>query len=331
MPPAGWINPAPPKWLEKQVATGMTVDEAKQMWTSATAKYRGIVNECLKRKRKTVDAAKARFDAGARDSRTMSVIQNGGWRSHATPEAAAAANRESMKAADMRKLADILEFRLLHATACSVDGCPIQPTEEARVPFCFLEHIHINPAERKGYVTHMPPSLREKEVENTATLCLWHHFAQTRERRGFTPAGQRGTMPAKELGALKIEAGCQHPLHDTMSYAPLFSAADPRAVGFFEVSHLRRGGAHKAAVGDHRMQIYLSDLASGDAVVHCSFCHALWTQCERIQIHPCTPNSVHQDELLRRCFPAFVSNFEEVTAGSDWEAAAAMSKRSKKQ
>lgn len=57
MPPSGRIRPAPPEWIEKQIATGVTVDEANRTWTSATSHFRGQVNGCLVRKRKTVTDA----------------------------------------------------------------------------------------------------------------------------------------------------------------------------------------------------------------------------------------------------------------------------------
>jgi hypothetical protein len=71
----------------------------------------------------------------------------------------------------------------------------------------------------------------------------------------------------------------------------------------------------------------LIDLDKEDAVIHCVFCHALWTLLEKSRLFPRpAAHSTHEQiVVLQTQCPEFVSHFEATTRGFDWVAEKARS------
>jgi len=313
-----------PAWMAKRAMKGDSPDAAIAGWKAMTRRRRQRWWKYDSDAKARIAAAVAKVAAGTADARAANYATRGGYRAHASKEDAAAAREEEGRIAAHRKSQDTLEFRLQHAKGCSVEGCPLAPPKDGEplVPLRLLEHDHVDQATKVAKVTTLKGNARAAELEKTQCMCMWHHFLRTREQRGHRPvldpsAIQRRTKEALAVAMWKERVHCEHPLHGSMPYASLVPSAsdDPLMYGFLHASHVMRGGLHNTNF-KRRSDTVLSDLASGAAVVHCKFCHALWTLAEDAQLAD-TPLTQHQYGLLP---PAFVEHFKEKTAGFDWEA-----------
>ena len=101
-----------------------------------------------------------------------------------------------------------------------------------------------------------------------------------------------------------------------MPYAAMFPSpdSDPTAIGFLDVSHVVLG---QTPLTGAKYTKLLRDLESGDAVVHCKFCHKLYTLCERRHFSD-APLTQYEFALCLKMFPAFVHHFDIATGGFDW-------------
>ena len=218
-----------------------------------------------------------------------------------------------------RSSADTLQFRLKHSKGCIRVGCVLAPPKDSDgigslMLFALLEFDHRNAKEKTNCVTLLRGPLRDEEVLKTDCVCLWCHYLHTCEQMDF------GVRPPSTIGLVlrqwKLRTGCEHPCHASMPYASLVPTAEvnPLVFGFLEVSHKVRGTRRSYKPADH-----LEDLTNGAAVIHCSFCHNLWTLCEFAQVCT-TPLVTHQYALLQQQHPEFVRVFKEVTKDVDWVA-----------
>ncbi len=85
--------------------------------------------------------------------------------------------------------------------------------------------------------------------------------------------------------------------------------------GFLEVSHVHR----RSVKGTESDRDRLANLVDSTAVVHCRFCHKLYTICEFAKLYD-TPMCQDQFAKLLVQAPAFVQHFEQSTQGYDWAA-----------
>jgi hypothetical protein len=310
-----------PTWVERRTSKGESEEEALASWLALTPSQRNQRWVHERKKPRLLAAAKAKVEAGIASFRIANHAARGGKKMHDTPEEAATAQLESNRLRIHRQSQDRLEFRREHAKGCSVEGCPLAPPEEGESPviLSLLEHLHVDPKSKVDSVTKLTGEARMEELEKTQCLCLWHAFVRIRESRGFRPFGC-GAAPGdqRQLTMQKESAHCEHPHHAAMPYASLVPRPDddPLVHGFLDVSHVLRGGDHRHASGEDRVAQYFDDIASGAAVIHCTFCHALWTLAENAHLSD-TPFVQQQYRLLP---VAFVEHFKQKTAGFDWDA-----------
>ncbi len=182
-----------------------------------------------------------------------------------------------------------------------------------------LQYDHREDEEKTDCVSSLFGSAREAEVQKTDCKCAWHHFMHTRVQMGYTPDGKYCTNTGLklQLRKRKEKTGCQHPLHKGMPYSSLVpsSCDDPLVYGFLDVSHVRLGRTASKTHGEAQL---LADLDSGAAVIHCKFCHFLYTVCENAMKFSSAKSQYYFSVLLRK-LPAFVQHFDESTAGFDWD------------
>lgn len=317
------ISKPTPSWLARRVMKGKDPTTAVAEWDAMPRREHQWRWHSENKKNTFLAEAKAKVAEGTASVHIARFVDRGCRRAYATREDAIAAKKETKRESVHRKSQAILEFRMEHAKGCSVEGCPLAPPAEGEPPviLSLLEHDHIDRETKVGMVTALNGEARVRELAKTRCVCLWHHFLHTRKQKGYVPAGQRtgtGAAPdAKELASWKERVHCQHPLHGSMPYASLVPSVkdDPIMLGFLEVSHVFRGGAHNRDRANEAKR-NMDELRSGAAVVHCSFCHALWTLAESAHMAD-TPFAQHQYRLLA---PAFVEHFKEKTAGFDWKA-----------
>jgi len=216
---------------------------------------------------------------------------------------------------------------LEHAKGCSVEGCPLESVafgSAGDLFFTLLEHDHVEGFDaasggKVGEVTHLRGAARSAEVPKTRCLCAWHHFERTARQRGFRTVDKLPNPKQRVLGAWKQRVGCQHPHHSSMKFASMVpDASEGVALGFFDVSHKLRTPLRHLSESD-RLDQYMRDLHSGDAVVMCTFCHLMYTLCEDAMMYT-SALTVHQIAILRDRWPAFFQSFAEWTAGFDWDA-----------
>lgn len=213
-----------------------------------------------------------------------------------------------------------LAIRLAYSRGCIFPGCPLGPSIVNTPILALLEQDHIDPTTKVGSLNEVRVHLVETEAANTQCLCLWHHSLRTRSQRTYHPISKLIELknpPAKIAVALwKEMTHCEYPHHDQMPYASLVPTAeqDPLVFGFMHVSHVKRGRVFERLYHSAR---HLDDLTHGRAVVHCSFCHGLYTACENGTLYQ-TPYAQYQLEQIRIRFPAFIEYFKAQTAGFDW-------------
>lgn len=226
---------------------------------------------------------------------------------------------------------DALQFRLRYARGCSVAGCPLGPivggdTPNSQPLLCILEHDHRNPEEKVDGVMMLSGSAREQEVAKTDCKCLWHHAIHTREHTGVQAASEprsTRTHDTIELRHRRDRTRCEHPLHDSMSYASLVptSAVDPLVFSFMTVTQIscRRIDTNSSS--------RLTELELGQARIFCRFCHAIHRMCGRWKTSNIKGVTSHDYELLLRTTPAFIQCFDDMTSDVDWTAQAQATKK----
>lgn len=310
------IKPPPEYWVTKCTKEGLSDTQISSRWVNElTKEQRRTCFRMVDRYAATMSAAQQRVANGTADVRTLNYVKNGGKRKHESSEAAEMALQIAKIEAAARRSADLLNFRIQHTAGCSIAGCVFAPSPfDTPVQLLLFEYDHREEEQKVAYVTSLSGEVRSEELTKTDCKCLWHHFIHTRDQSGHQPAQERNENAKRDLAAWKERTGCQHPCHSNMAHAELVPAAsdDPLMCGFLEVSHVTRGVQWSSASK-------LNDLKLGQAVVHCKFCHRLYTLCEDAQMYD-TPFTQDQYFLLLKYHPAFVQHFLEVTAGFDWKA-----------
>ena len=253
----------------------------------------------------------------------QTFVRQGGWNRSNIPASDKAMARRQRRLVYLKVDSEkLLTFQLQTTPGCTYRGCVLGPISRSvanqTVILALYHHDHIDRMTKISCVTKLLPGDRATELAKTQVLCLWHHFLKTRIDLGLT--GDVATLLYPELLAEKMRRGCQHPLHCVMPYASMVprQTDDIKFSGFFHVSHVTRGYEHTKLSGKARFEMLLHHLISSVAVVHCWFCHVLYTSCERAMLHD-LPFTQRQYEQLLVQHPAFVQHFHEVTAGFDWK------------
>jgi hypothetical protein len=169
---------------------------------------------------------------------------------------------------------------------------------------------------KNGHVTELTGAARDAEMELVEHVCRWHHFLRTRVQRRDRPVSELPDgSSVKELAQWKEHTGCQHDLHAQLPFTAMLPSpsADPLMYGFLHVSHLLRGDAQKGLGPEQKAALHLEHLKAGLAVVHCAFCHALWTVCKSAAMEHVSPYTADQFAQLQQLYPEFVTNFQRVT------------------
>lgn len=303
--------PPPPDWIERVLRRGTypSAEAATAVWYTDT-KVRDSGRRTHNIRLRVRAAAVVKAAAG--DVRSINLLAKDGNTHHPNRAACEAANLAGSVHSNARASAKNLALQLKHAR-CSIDGCPLSNGEQ----LVRLLHFTRTTGEKGPPVTRLRGDTREAEVRKSTRLCIYHHHNRLKHR--MKPAGGSYAMSIAyaSLRRIKEEKGCEYPHHDSMPYASLVPKPDmdPTIYGFFEVSHVRRGRARKLLSNEE----LVADINRGDAVVHCKFCHALYTLCESAQMYT-TPSTQHQFGKLRAAHPEFVAHFEQATSGFDWGA-----------
>lgn len=338
-----------------------TLEEAKN--AHDTDPYvRKLMKDSLKKRQATLAGATERVAAAAAagkrpDTRSATMVSQGGYRHHATEADAQVAADASLRDANTRVSADLLTFMSKHVVGCCEAGCPLGASAETkdcdcefaadhphRVPVglrvgvqapvfhCHLACDHVDPEglvdpamKKVDAVSQLRGEARLLEWLKTRVVCLWHHFLHTRVQMGLQPVSAMPASLFKQWVQLKLEHQCEHPDHGAMPYAGLIPtvAADPLMHGFLERSELLRGqGAPRSISEAQRAERHLQHVNAGEAHVHCSFCHALWTLCEDAQLSEAEyiPYTINQFEKLKQAHPTFVEYQRTVSDGFDFKA-----------
>jgi hypothetical protein len=227
----------------------------------------------------------------------------------------------------------------------------VVPLPEVRHPFTLFEFDHlVDGRYTTGKVLHNRRNevRRVKEYIKCRVSCRLCHLVHTQlqsdvRRLGVLPAGSY-----KELVMYKLQTGCQHKTHLLMPYGPgqhVDSMMQAGVGGNGELYHqflqrscvfrgyattnsmenqrqtlaeadvLRRADRSKTTFqhrNDLRGAIHMADVKRGSAVIHCAYCHALYTLCEQYQLTPNSPYVAAEYEFLRNIYPggrAFTDDF----------------------
>ena len=302
-------KPPPSAWVQARQAEGLGEKEWMRRWrampkneqVNATGRARNL------------EAARARAAAGATDVRTLNIVRRGGYRMHTSEQEARAAHLEAQKDSRQRISEQWMEFREKYATGCSIDGCVVGADLG-----CLLSHVQLDDSGEKSNLSELRGEKLEHAGEKTVCLCLWHHFVRLRQQRGDRKVVDIYALNRRRLAQMKLEVGCQHPIHKDMPYGRLLpsTSADARMHGFFDISHTK--------LGEHdpnkrlKSSLQVQHLENGVAAVHCRFCHRLYTMCEYAKLYY-TPACQKQFARLKELHPAFVQDFEQKTADFDWK------------
>lgn len=291
-------NP-PPDWWRPEI----TVEAERYLaWLSLESKERKYTRDNYASMQKNRERLRQKVEDGTANLWQRRLWERGFQNRHKTPEAAAKAQAMVQEDSHRRISEETLAYRLKYSSSCSVEGCPLSK------PWllCLVWHDHT--PTKTATTAWRRASDREALLGETKCVCLWHHYMNMRGRRNFKPA-------VTELSLLKEVTGCQHPLHSKMPFASLVPSAedDPLMYGFLQVSHrIRKCGPQ------HTPPVLLDQLKCGDAAVHCSFCHAIWSLCENYSLYSTAPLTAHEATVLAKDMPEFVANFKYHTAGVDW-------------
>ncbi len=303
------VQRPPREWIEEQDELfGMDEIHALKLWCSMSFGQR----HNFRRRLITLKKVRKKVSAGSTDPRLVRAASTGIYRR--THDSAEAAERQWDEDKRNRHSKRWLDFRQSNATGCSVPGCVLQgPLCLALVPL--IEHDHVDDSSKLGEMSHMPLKKRDAELQKTICVCLWHHQLHTRVQNGIKPAVDRPGGARRKLSFRKEQLGCQHPLHSSMVYASLVPAAkdDPLMYGFLHVSHVSVGPK-----ADHKDSSKIRDLDRGAAVIHCAFCHKLYTVLEYSKLHARAASRAYE-AAMRAKFPEFCAHFDSATAGTDWE------------
>lgn len=312
--------PPPPEWNKSLTDP----KERYDLWDSLGFVKRNIIKSSIKRSARSLERAQKAVADGTASRIVARYAAQIPPAKHATPEIAAAAKYATTAAYRVRIGLERLEFRRHASLGCVIENCPLTqpPPGHPRILFSLLEHDHRNKDEKMFPVLEAGLSLQQRlqELPKTDCKCLWHHFLHTSKQMKIkTVTASENRRLFARLAKQKLRSGCQHPLHDRMPYAMLIDQENETRFAFFEVSHIHRGSATARLPRSTRAH-RLNDLAAGIAVVHCRFCHRLYTLCERAMLSPSAPHTQYELEMLRSQFPAFVADFESNTSDFDWDA-----------
>jgi len=272
-------------------------------------------------RRKRLEWLKARLLENPSDSRSKTIVKNGGRRKYTDATASNAADYQSRRQSWHRRSMEDLAFRQKYAKGCSYVGCVLAPAAESTrasdVLFTLLEHDHIERQTKVACVTNLTGDARMKELEKTQVLCIWHHFLKTRDEIGREVDVVNNEKITVKVRCYKMSVGCQHPLHSTMSYASMIPIVqqDIKMSGFLHVTHVHRGVARQL-----KAEAQMEDIQNNKAVIYCKMCHSLYTLCQNAHVHPDSPLTQHQYQLLQVQTPAFVAHFEIANSEFDWSA-----------
>jgi len=347
-PRTGPRKPAPEWWNEQQLSlsSSLSPEDMRLRWAALSNIGRSSAVQCFRLKQSRLASVQARLATidstttltAVPSSRALTAARNfvakGGRTMHPSKAAYFVSKRECALKKSKLRSAETLEFRRKHASYCSIPGCVLGAittdsassiqsdrnhagTDAINVLLDLINLDHIDPKTKIDVVTALSGPLRLEELKKTQPLCLWHHFLKTREEKGIRSLFDV-THDYRVVALIKTFLGCQHPEHDSMKYASLVpkSSDDPRMFNFLEISHIRRGNS--AYSGLNINSTIFRHILGGLAVVHCKFCHALYTVCERHHLTPESPYLADQYNVLKRISPQFVQQFEESTAGFPW-------------
>lgn len=304
----------PPEWRAHCRAQDMSIPAMETLWAEMTRDQR---RSWIRRQTKIANA-RARVEAGTASIRETLYAQRGGHQRHATDEERKSAKQAAIRSRDLRRSSSALAFKKSTAVGCVVDECPLhEEVDTSSAPWItLLEYDHRDASEKVAMVSLLHGVEREIEHAKTDTKCLWHHHLHTRHSGDWKIASKLPRKFQRQIAAIKESKGCEHPVHKTMEYAALVPSSndDPLVHGFLHVSHIR---LDVKEVVRPSYSVKLDHLNAGSAVIHCAFCHRLWTACEHAKIFD-TPVSRHHFDLLLKRSPAFVQHFEESTVGIDW-------------
>lgn len=305
-------------WTKHEVLKGdhISIQSLSDAWENGTNDQRRLM------RRKVEKYAKLVTRAGLGDQKAANFISVGRRSKYESAEAALEARAARHHAENAAASKSRHVFRMSQG-GCSQPGCPMP---EHNGLYCLFENDHVDPKTKTACLAVLTGEARELESKKTRVLCMWHHFLNTRVQMKNRvvqdlPGSRRGVAQWKE------NTGCQHPCHKNMPYAPLVPHPDddPLMHGFLVVSHKLRVKTQTTKWAPWKQ--YLIDLDKEDAVIHCVFCHALWTLLEKSCLFPRpAAHSTHEQvEVLRQRCPEFISHFQATTAGFDWAAEKARS------
>ncbi len=315
------VQRPPQEWIKEQDQLfGIDEIHALKLWCSMSFKQR----HNIRRRLATLEKVRKKVSAGSKDNRLLRAVQTGIYR---RPQASLSLVQRTKLWEEERRerlSRELLSFQSLHKTGCVIDGCPLNAVDDAYRPL--LEHDHIDQASKISDIARLHGSRRDDELPKTRCLCLWHHWVRTREQRAVKPTPDLRCKKMRKLALEKERRGCQHPLQSGMVYASLIplSTMDPRMYGFLQVSHVRLDSSQKAAGKRATVVSKLQDVESGAAVIHCYFCHKLYTVLENGMLFPDSSVSARYADALRLRHPDFSRHFDNATSGMDWGAHSAL-------
>jgi hypothetical protein len=334
-------KPAPDWWIEKQQldakSIGRPIPSSAELhitWTVLGRSKRANIIQWHKQHVEKMKSAASAVAAGTASHRQINWVSNRGVRQYQTPEESERAYRTAQAQGNVRQLAERLEHRSKSVSGCSIVGCPLERCSL----LALLPSDHRDGEEKKGNVTQMSGETRDREYEKTDAKCWLHHWEHTKVQRGHLAIDKKRKQD-RRIAELKRDTGCQHPGHDDMPYASLVLqfAPDPLFYSFLEVNHWKRTAERHSK---YRSGDQLKHLQDGTAVVHCGFCHRLWTRCELYStaltkpVNLRSPYAQHQQDALMN-LPGnvgkrFFEFFERTTTGVNWAAVAEVSRKKRK-
>ena len=310
-------QPPPAYWIRKTCPTA-SAEDAMTRWRLLDGKTRGA--EVRQQKRHEDSMA---YRAGKTDSRSLTFLAQGG----ANRQHDSAVDRQSWnnKRAVARKSVAWLLFLRQKMLGCSVAGCPLGPVAGVEPIFALLNWDHLH--DKLEMVYKLSASQWEKEIAKCRVMCLWHHHLVTAQQRGFRTLAElkssTGTKQCTLFAEHKLATGCQHPQHYALPYSSLW-IVHPHLHSFLQRSQILRGVAtlpeNKIKQGEQRAAMHLDHCSRGLAVIHCHFCHALYTRLEA-EIANSSPFLRAEVVKIAQRYPEFVREFvtKQSVINFDWK------------
>jgi hypothetical protein len=334
MPAKGFCMPPPSEWLSKRKAeihkaSGMIPDDGVLLheWRNMTSSKRAGQVKAIRQKQRRLERAKAQVDAGTSSVRTQNIVKNSGYRRYDTPEDAAAGYKVSTIEKHVRRSEWWLNYTDSRAPGCSVPGCVLATCNLQSL----LQDDHLDETLKVGCTWKLYGAQFEAEILKTVRVCAWHHFLHTRVQLGYHPVDDEVKGSTKRIiRQMKQEAECQCAGHQLFSFAELIPDApqDSLRYGFFQVSHIERTSKVGTGISaNDKLQQHLEDLESRPprALLFCTFCHLLWTLCERNTIQLTQgwhlPYTSVQYARLQKTpgGTELIQQFSKLTANTDWK------------